>query len=140
MPSRDPQKEHRALALELLRRYDGAERIPHLPFAQVVLIAPAAGEDDPVHVEIVWSPGAIEHPFPGSSLWRAVLRRHVERPSNGDPRDRVLREQIQRSLQRSPDLESWWHWLRTGWTAPPRPEGSDEGRHAERGSGWPWPW
>jgi hypothetical protein len=140
LPAEGPREEHHLRALELLRRYDGGERISQLPFAQLVSIAPAADEDDPVAVQIVWSPGAIEHPFPGSSLWRAVLERHLDRPPDDGPADRVLRAQIERSLERYPDLESWWHWLRTGWTAPPKPEGARRGKRAERSTGWPWPW
>jgi hypothetical protein len=138
--SADPQEAHRALALELLQRHDGAERVPALPYARLITIAPTAREDDPVHVAIDWGSGAIEQPFPGASLWRAVLERRLAEPPHEDPADRVLRAQIQHSVERFPDLETWWHWLRTGWTAPPEPEAERKGRRAERRGAWWWPW
>lgn len=143
MDETDPREAHRTLALDLLRRHDGAERIPRLPFAQLITIAPAAAADDPVHVTIIWGPGNVEQPFPGSSLWRAVLDRHLREPRPGPPTpaEPVLRAQIERSLERFPDLDTWWQWLRTGWTAPPTPESERKpGRRAERGSGWSLPW
>lgn len=115
----DPSAEARALALELLRRYDGAERVPLLPFAQLVAIAPQAREDEPTGVEIVWASGSVEHPVPGSSLWRAALERYLAEPERGDPADSILRAQVRHSLERYPDLETWWRWVRSGWTAPP---------------------
>jgi len=109
----------RDLALETLRRHDGAERIPLLPYARLITIAPADREGDPTVVAIHWTLGQVEHPIPGSSLWRAVLRQRLEQPPSDDPAESLLRAQIEHSLARYPDLETWWHWLRTGWTAPP---------------------
>jgi hypothetical protein len=120
----DAGAAHEARALELLRRHDGAERVAQLPYARLITIAPQAGRDDPVHVTIYWGGGTIEQPFPGSTLWRAVLERRLAEPASADPADpadRVLRAQIEHSLARFPDLETWWRWLRTGWLAPPTP-------------------
>jgi len=135
----DPEAEHRQLALDLLRRHDGLERVGQLPHARFVAVAPAAGADQPVHVEISWTPDTLEHPFPGSALWRAALTRRLAEPQRDDPADRVLREQIIRSLERFPDLDSWWHWLRTGWTAPPDPDADRTRRDRRRSrSGRRW--
>lgn len=138
----DPEEAHRRRALELLQRYDGAERVPALPYARLVAIAPQAREDDPVDVTIVWGPGpeAVERPFPGSTLWRAALERRLAQPPRQEAADRVLRAQIARSMERFPDLDTWWHWLRTAWTAPPKPEEDGTRRRAERAGGWVWPW
>lgn len=119
MQATDPRDEPEALALDVLRRHDGAERIPLLGVALLITVAPNDREGDPTVVAIEWSPGRTEHPIPGSSLWRAVLTQRLAEPPSGDPTEPVLRAQIERSLARYPDLETWWHWLRTGWTAPP---------------------
>jgi hypothetical protein len=108
--------------LALLARYDGAERIPDLGSSRLVMIAPSASADDPVAVTIEWAQGTIERPLPGSALWRAVLERRLEAQRDGDPGAAAVQHQIRRSLERFPDLETWWHWVRTGWTAPPAPE------------------
>jgi hypothetical protein len=115
----DHLAEQRALELELLRQHDGAERIPYLPLAQLVTVTPLAREDDPTAVEIVWGPGSVERPAPRASLWRAALQRYLAEPESADPADAILRAQVGRSLERYPDLETYWHWLRTGWTARP---------------------
>jgi len=138
---RDPQAEHRALEEALLRQHDGAERVARLPCAQFVVVSPGTRARDPVFVEIVWSAQAIEHPIPGSTLWRAVLADWLLRHPSLDPVEGTLRAAVEQSLARWPDLETWWHWLRTGWTAPPSPrENEENGRRAEPGSGWRWPW
>ena len=123
--------------LELLARYDGAERVKDLASAKLVMIAPSGSADDPVAVTIEWAPGAMERPLPGSALWRAVLARRLEADAAGDPGAEVVRLQIRRSLERFPDLESWWHWLRTGWTAPPTPEPPKPARR-QGGRWWRW--
>jgi hypothetical protein len=108
--------------LELLAQYDGAERVQDLASARLVMVAPSRSADDPVAVMIEWASGGMERPLPGSALWRAVLARRLEADAAGDPGAEVVRVQIRRSLERFPDLEGWWHWLRTGWTAPPAPK------------------
>jgi hypothetical protein len=126
--------------LELLRRYDGAERIERLPLAQFVTLAPSADPDEPVDVTIEWGPTTIEKPLPGSSLWRAVLSARLEQPLTADPAESIIRSQIKSSVERFPDLETWWAWLRTGWTAPPK-AGERALRNGPRWStstGWPW--
>ena len=116
----------------MLARYDGAERIADLASARLVMVAPSAAVDEPVAVTIQWAYGAMERPLPGSALWRAVLEHRLEAEADGDPGAAVVRWQIRRSLDRFPDLETWWHWLRTGWTAPPvtrrQPQGTPSGR------------
>jgi len=103
------------------RQYDGIERIPFLPDAEFITVAPSTSVDDPVDVTIEWAPGHIEKPLPGSALWRAVLESRLAPPATPDPADRLIRHQILGSLARFPDLETWWAWIRTGWTAPPKP-------------------
>lgn len=105
--------------LELLARYDGRQRVAALESAAWITLAPSQAADDPVAVTIQWSPGVVERPLPGSALWRAVLRRRLEVAAEGGVESAVVRSQIRRSLERFPDLESWWHWIRTGWTTPP---------------------
>jgi hypothetical protein len=102
-----------------LRKYEGRERIPLLPSARLVLVAPSRHRDTPVLVAIEWSPGVWERPLPGSSLWRAALTGHLARQVSGGPAGAVVRAQIEDSLTRFPDLECWWAWLRAGWLCPP---------------------
>lgn len=126
-----------ALTAELVRQYDGAERVPALPSARLVSVAPATRNADPVLVAIEWVPGVVERPAPGSSLWRAALAARLAEPSRDTPDDALVREQIEQSLARFPDLESWWHWVRTGWLAAPH---VDSVRPAwPEGSPW-WRW
>jgi len=106
---------------QLYRQYDGAERIPFLAAARLVLLSAAANEEDPVSVLIQWTADSFERPAPGSALWRAVLDGRLAMPPGDDPGEGLLRKQIEISLRRWPDLETWWRWLRSGWTAPPRP-------------------
>jgi len=124
------------LPVDLQRRYDGAERIPLLPHARLVVVSPAETMDDPVYVLVQWTPDSFERPVPGSSLWRAVLARRLAEPISADPADQVLRRQIQGSLERWPDLETWWHWLRTGWTAPPKLTASPAGARPRARRWW----
>ena len=119
--------------LDLARRYDGIERIALLPYAEFITLAPSTRLDDPVDVTIEWGPDRVEKPLPGSALWRAVLESRVARPATPDPAERLIRHQILGSLARFPDLESWWAWVRTGWTAPPRPTPGPEGGRSLRG-------
>ncbi len=106
---------------DLIRRHDGAERVPLLPMAELIIVSPSSDPDQPPDVAIQWNPERLEQPIPGSALWRAVLERRLGAPPNPqDPADRVVRLQIERSLLRFPSLESWWSWLRSGWSAPPR--------------------
>jgi len=131
----DGEAEVRAAAQldDLVRRYDGAERIPLLSYAQLVVISPTDRAEDPVSVLVRWTPDSFERPVPGSSLWRAILQRRLAQPIGSDPADQVLRDQIASSLGRWPNLETWWHWLRTGWTAPPRvPASSEKARRGRR--------
>lgn len=125
---------------ELLRRYDGAERIERLPLAQFVTLAPSTDPDEPVDVTIEWGPSVIEKPLPGSSLWRAVLTERLRYPPTGDRAESIVWAQITRSLERFPDLETWGAWLRSGWTTPPKtserpPRGSSRWGTS---TGWPW--
>lgn len=118
------------LDADLVRQYDGVERIPLLPLARFVTLAPSTDPGQPVDVTIEWAPDRIEKPLPGSALWRAVLEGRLGRPMSRDPLERLVRRQIIASLDRYPDLETWWAGLRTGWTAPPPPD-----RPRERGLG-----
>jgi hypothetical protein len=105
---------------ELVRRYDGTERIPLLPLAELIIVSPSADPQLPPDVAIRWNAERLEQPIPGSALWRAVLeRRLAAAPDPGDPADRIVRDQVVRCLERFPSLESWWSWVRSGWSAPP---------------------
>ncbi len=112
------------LNADLVRRYDGAERVSLLPLARFVTVAPSTDPEEPVDVTIEWNPGWIEKPLPGSALWRAVLEGRLAQPGPPSPVEPVIRRQIAQSLERFPDLESWWAWVRTGWVAPPKPSPS----------------
>jgi hypothetical protein len=127
MSSQSPGSAASSPNADLVRQYDGHERIPQLAHAALITLAPSTDPDEPVDVLIEWSPGQVEKPLPGSALWRAVLEGRLARPVSRDPAERLIRRQVQRSLERFPDLESWWHWVRTGWTAPPKPD-SEAGR------------
>ena len=118
MPHHEPSPESQARARELLERYDGAERVARLPLALFIAIAPSADPDHPVFVEVTWEPGVVERPPAGSSLWRAALTNRLAQSPRPDHYDALLRGEIERSLSRFPDLETWWAWLRTGWLAP----------------------
>lgn len=118
---------------DLVRQYDGAERIPLLLLARFVTLAPSTDPRQPVDVTIEWAPDRVEKPLPGSALWRAVLESRLARPMTRDPVERLIRRQIIGSLDCYPDLETWWSGLRQGWTAPPRPERApDRGRGLRR--------
>ncbi len=136
MTSTNQYTEAEALGLELLRRHDGAERVPLLPYARFVAVSPAADEDEPAMVEIEWAPGSVEHPHPGSTLWRAALTNRLSEPAGDDPGETVIRAQIERSLARFPNLDTWWRWLRTGWTAPPKPDARGGKRRGRRYLPW----
>ena len=118
MPEDDRSPENRERARELIERHDGADRVALLPLAWLVTVSPSADTAHPVFVDIVWQPGQRQQPVPGSALWRAALQRRLAELKDPDPLERVLRNQIERSVERFPDLESWWRWLRTGWLAP----------------------
>ncbi|MGE0353021.1 MAG: hypothetical protein AB7I33_03055 [Gemmatimonadales bacterium] len=127
----DAQVQRPAASLEA--QDEGIQRVPFLPLAHMVTLAPTAGADDPVSVAIFWDRDRIELPFPGSVLWRAALARWLELAPAERPADTTLREQVERSLARYPTAESWWAWVSSGWTAPPAVDASDR-RHAGRGS------
>jgi len=67
---------------EDLRQIDGADRVPLLPHAHMIAVAPGVSHDersdDPVYVFIEWAPGMVERPYPGSAIWRAVLEQSLE--------------------------------------------------------------
>jgi len=121
-------------AAEVRRELDGLARVPLLPLARVVISAPSADPDEPAAVIIEWRQGVVERATPGSAIWRAALQRQLAEPARNDPADAIVRGQMQRSLARFPDMESWFALVRTGWlvapTAPPaRPP---------RRRWWPW--
>lgn len=114
-------------------QFDGEDRVPRLPSARFILVSPSAAVNDPVHVAILWPSGIWEQPVAGSRLWHAVLDRRMAELDSRIPEQRILQDEIRLSAERFPDLESWWKWLRSGWTAPPD-LGESEHHHRERGS------
>lgn len=101
---------------------DGAERVSSLAMARLVMVSPSNREGAPVHVAIKWAPGVWEQPVPGSSLWHTVLEQRLAALDPSVPDQRILGGQIRQSRARFPDLESWWAWVRSGWTRPPAPD------------------
>jgi hypothetical protein len=78
-------------------------------------------------VTICWNPDHWEQPVPGSRLWHAVLDHRLAQLDPELADQRILREEILRTAARYPDLDSWWSWVRSGWTAPPA-SGDPRGR------------
>lgn len=105
------------------RLLDGTDRVPLLSLAQAVAIAPgesaAPGPSggDPTFVFIVWCPGVIERPHPGSAIWRAALERflasHGTSPAcddGGVAESDPVRHAVAADLERFPSLEAWLDW------------------------------
>ncbi len=122
--SAGPPDTPSGLSSEQLRSLDGVDRVPLLSSALEVIVGPRTHPDEPAFVIIEWVPGRVEHPIPGSSLWRAAIELELAKLSESNdpngPVGRTLSEQLRQTLRRWPDLETWWLWLRTGWLAPPR--------------------
>jgi len=114
----DPHAETTARAQALLRRHDGAELVPRLHEARFIAVAPAREPDAPVYVEIAWIHG-LDHPIPGSALWRAAIEYRLTELSSGRRDAEILRREMRDSLERFPSLESYWEWVRSGWRSAP---------------------
>ena len=117
---------------DLARQYDGIERMPLLAHAEFITLAPSTDPNQPVDVTIAWGLDRVEKPLPGSALWRTVLENRLARQITPDPAERLIRHQILRSLDRYPDLVSWWAWVQNGWTAPPKPTPRPDQRRSLR--------
>jgi len=118
MSDHHPHAEAAARAQELLRRHDGADLALRLDEARIIAIAPALEPDAPVYVEIVWA-DRLDHPIPGSTLWRSAIERRLAQPAGDRSDSDVLRRQMRDSLDRFPSLEDYWEWVRTGWRSAP---------------------
>jgi hypothetical protein len=123
------------------QRYEGSERVPLLPWARWVALAPSADSDAPVAVWIEWVPGLAEHPLPGSALWRAVLTTYLEREApSSDAAFSAIRQAVETDLGRFPSLERWLDWRDRERQ---RPAGTDRPPEAHTLpsfiAGW-WPW
>jgi hypothetical protein len=116
-----PQQSPSDLSAEQFRQIDGADRVPFLPFAMVVTVGPGQFPEEPAHVLIEWTPNAVQQPTPGSALWRAAIERELSREKRDEFGEDLLAEQLRASLDRYPMMETWWAWVRAGWTAPPKP-------------------
>lgn len=95
---------------ETLAWFDGSDRIPFLPLASYVAFAPGSAPDEPPFAWIIWRPGVIERPLPGSALWRRILQQFLERPDPLGAAEQSLRAVVAESLERFPTLESWIRW------------------------------
>jgi hypothetical protein len=107
-------------APDLLVELDGAARVPLLPLAYLVLVAPASHPDDPASILIEWTAAIAERPIPGSKIWRAAIEAHITQPT-AHPRESSVQHQLRKSLERLPHIATWWRWVATGWTAWPSP-------------------
>jgi hypothetical protein len=115
-----------------LRELDGAERISDLPLARTIALAPGLppglrdGDEGPTYAVIVWWPGAVECPCPGSALWRAVLEQFLENEAlypttdASSLHDNPVRAAVIADLQRFPSLEAWLRWRDHDRTVPER--------------------
>jgi hypothetical protein len=125
---------------EVRRQYDGRERIGLLPFSRFIAIAPAAELDEPVWVFIGWADDFVERPLPGSSIWRAALRRYFDISHDAGPEQEErgpIRSSIEVSLARFTSLEAWLYWC--DHERPRRIESAQRHRRAAAPT-LPWPW
>lgn len=100
---------------EQLDELEGVERIALLPLALHVALAPGATADEPPYVFVEWAPGAIERPYPGTAIWRAVLSQYLigqsgNSPVNNDPARDSIRHVVAESLERFSSLDAWIRW------------------------------
>lgn len=93
-----------------LRQLEGVERIDLLPLAEHVALTPGTLADEPAAVFIEWAPGAVERPFPGTAIWRAVLERFLRTARPDDRQWGILRPIIAGNLDRFPSLDAWLRW------------------------------
>lgn len=89
---------------------EGVERITLLPLARHVAFVPGATAHKPPYVFIDWAPGAIERPYPGTAIWRAVLSQYLTEQSGSDPFSNVIRSIVAESLDRFSSLDAWIYW------------------------------
>jgi|GEM_PF-3060821 len=121
---------------EYLRQLEGVERVALLPYASHVAIAPGTSAEEPPYVFIEWAPGGVERPYPGTTIWRAVLERYLTEPHDQDPASAALRQIVAESLRRFSSLDAWLRWVDHERLAPA------PGERAHRFA-WPtivWPW
>jgi hypothetical protein len=119
------------------RRLDGVERVPVLPFAHMLAVAPAVEPDDPAYVFIEWTPGQVERPIPGSALWRAALNEYLATADPSEPQAPQLRMAVAQSLAHFPSLEAWFRW-RDHDRRPPREPPPHRARLGWSRLRWPW--
>lgn len=125
--------------IELRRRIDGQERVPMLPLARLVAVAPGVDVEEPAYVWIEWAPGVVERPYPGSAIWRAALQHLLLRPPVGDLTDRAARLVIAACLERFPTLDTWLYWADHERAPATRPEAHRSiWRMPGPGVNWPW--
>lgn len=136
MSSITPQDARIESEQETLRRLDGVERAPLLPYAVLVAIAPGTSVEEPPYVFIEWTPDVIERPYPGSAVWRAALEQYLAHPRDEDPTYRALAPIVAVCLERFPSLDAWLRWADRERTVPDAPP-------EKRSSAWHaivWPW
>lgn len=85
---------------------EGIERIALLPLARHVALVPGATAHEPPYVFIEWAPGAIERPYPGTAIWRAVLSRYLAEQGTSHP---FVPPSEPWSPSRSKDSPRWMH-------------------------------
>jgi hypothetical protein len=121
---------------EILRQYDGVERVALLPYASFIAVVPGTDAEEPAYVFIEWAPDVIERPYPGSAIWRAALERYLAHPRDDDPTYRALRPVVMEGLDRFPSLEAWLRWADRERVVP-------TAARPRRRPSWPtilWPW
>jgi hypothetical protein len=90
---------------------DGAERVALLPRAAFIAVAPGSTDkDEPPYVFIGWTRDAVERPYPGTTIWRAVLERYLDAPHPDDPGHAIVRTLVGDALARFPSLDAWLWW------------------------------
>lgn len=94
---------------EARRQLDGIDRVALLPRAQMLAISFGA-IDEPAYVFIEWTPGEPEGPYPGTTIWRAVIERWLRMPHEDNPSWPLLAPIAEANLARFTSLNAWIRW------------------------------
>lgn len=121
------------------KQFDGIHRIALLPQAGAISVAPGCTVGDTVHVMIAWSAVDIEEPYPGTTIWRAVLERFLANAPDDDPVWQTLKPILIADLERFPSLSAYLQWADHERVIPRDPAREPTRRSFMWSSaGWPW--
>jgi hypothetical protein len=95
---------------EARRQLEGEERVALLPSADFLAVTAGSEPGDPVVVFIGWTPGLVEHAYPGTAIWCAAVRKFLRSPTTHNPGESVVRGTAAESLERFPTLDRWLSW------------------------------